>query len=229
MFMPLPVRRPAAAAVSASLAALFCASTAQAVVVYSGTVNLAIPNTSAGLYLNLIDGTTYAGPNTFPTNPGPGANFDFNVFGTAAWTFFSPTTSGQVNTVPTTSRGYVSATTTGPASSLTLGTLIGGGSVFNTGSPSGSAATTGAPVLIGLRFRNENVVANTGDDTVHYGWVRLALTAGVPSALIDYAYESTPLTGIEAGLTAAVPEPASWLLMGLGVAGLVARRRGSQG
>ncbi len=237
MNMNLPVRRPApvtvsaVSAVSAALAALFCASAAQAVVVYSGTVNLAIPNTTAGLYLNLVDGSSFTGPGTFPVNPGPGANFDFNVFGTAAWTFFSPGTSGQVNTVPTTSKGYVSATATGPASSLALGTPIDGSSLFNTGSPSGSAVTTGAPVIIGLRFRNENVAANLTDDTVHYGWVRVALTAGLPSTLIDYGYESTPLTGIAAGVTAAVPEPAAWLLMGLGlgVAGLLARRRQAQG
>ncbi len=204
---------------------LLATGAAQAVVVYSGPVNLAIPNTTAGLYLNVLDGSTFTGPGTFPTVPGPGANFDFNVFGSTSWTFFSPGTSGQSNVVPTTSRGYVSATTTGAASNLALGTLIGPASVFNTGSPSASAVTTGSAALVGFRFRNEGSdLASTADDTVHFGWARISLVAGAPGTLIDYAFESTPLTPIAAGV---VPEPATWLMMGLGAAALVARRRRS--
>ncbi len=219
--------RPSLAAATLVLGGLAAAPAAQAVVVYSGVLNLAVPNTAAGLYVNVLDGTSFSGPGTFPVLGGPGANYDFNVFGTTTWTFFSPGTSGQSapTPVPVTSRGYVSSTTTGPASSLAAGTLIDGSSVFNTGSPSGSAVTTGAPVIIGFRFRNENVLANATDDTVHYGWARFILTAGVPGTLVDYAFESTPLTGILAGSTVPVPEPATWLLMGLGVAGLMARQR----
>lgn len=225
--MQLSSPRSAVAAAVLALGGLVVSS-AQATVVYSGPVNLAVPNTAAGLYLNVLDGSSYSGPNTFPSLGGPGANYDFNAFGTSAWTFFSPGTSGQsAPTVPVTSRGYVAGTTTGPASSLALGTLIDGSSVFNTGSPSGSAVATGAPVIVGFRFRNEGANLSVAtDDTVHYGWARLVLTGGVPGTLIDYAYESTPLTGIQAGV---VPEPAAWLLMGLGVAALLARQRRQQG
>lgn len=210
---------------AAALAAASGAS--QADVVYSGVVNLAIPNTTAGLYLNVLDGTTYTGPNTFPALGGPGANYDINVFGSTAWSFFSPTSSGQsAPTVPTTSRGYVSATASGGVVGLSLGTLIDNSSIFNVNSPSGAAVSTGAPVIVGFRFRNEGAnLATSADDTVHFGWMRLQLTGGTPGTLIDYAFESTPLTGIGAGLTAAVPEPATWLSMALGLAGLAAARR----
>lgn len=207
--------------------ALAAAGAAQATVVYSGPVNLTIPNTTAGLYLNVLDGTSYTGPSTFPVLGGPGANYDVNIFGSTAWTLFSPTSSGQsAPTVPTTSRGYVSASASGGAIGLSLGTLIDNSSIFNVNSPSAAAVSTGAPVIVGFRFRNEGAdLASAADDTVHFGWMRLLLTGGTPGTLIDYAFESTPLTGIGAGLTAAVPEPATWLSMALGLAGLAGLRR----
>jgi hypothetical protein len=208
-------------------AAAFAALPAHAIVVYSGTVNLAIPNTTAGLYVNVLDGTSFTGPGTFPTLPGPGANYDINLFGSTSWTFFSPGTSGQsAPTVPITSRGYVSASSTTGALALSVGTLIDGSSIYNTGSPSAAALTTGAPAVFGFRFRNENNVADPSDDTVHFGWARVILTAGTPGTLVDYAFESTPLTGIQAGV---VPEPTSVALMLGGLAGLIGwqrRRRG---
>lgn len=218
--------RPRLALVAAGVAGLLSAGAAQAVIVYSGTVNLTIPNTTAGLYVNVLNGTSFTGPGTFPSVPGPGANFDFNLFGSTSWTLFSPGTSGQsAPTVPTTSRGYVSVSTTGAALNLAEGTLIGGSSVFNPNSPSAAALTTGGPAIFGFRFRNEGPDLTTAaDDTVHYGWARVSLTAGVPGTLIDYAFESTPLTAIPAGV-AVVPEPATWLMMGLGAAALVARRQ----
>ena len=216
------------AAAAAALGSLLAAGSAQAVIVYSGLVNLAIPNTAAGLYVNVLDGTSFSGPGTFPTLPGPGSNFDFNVFGTSTWTFFAPGTSGQsAPTVPASSKGYVSVGPTGAAVNLAPGTLIDGSSIFNTGSPSASALTTGSSALVGFRFRNEGPnLAVATDDTVHFGWARVTLTAGVPGTLIDYAFESTPLTGIQAGV---VPEPGTWLLMGLGVAGLLAARQRQRG
>ncbi len=216
------------AAVSVAIGATLVATGAQAVIVYSGVINLAIPNNTTGLYVNVLNGSTYSGPATFPTLGGPGANFDFNLFGATAWTLFSPGTTGQsAPTVPAASKGYVSVTATGAASNLAFGTLIDGSSVFNTVTPSGSALATGSPALFGFRFRNEGPdLASAADDTVHFGWARVILTNNVPGTLVDYAFESMPLTGIQAGV---VPEPSTYALFGAGLAGLLAwsrRRRG---
>jgi PEP-CTERM motif len=222
-------------AITAGLVALTVTAVAlpaHAVVVYSGTVNLAVPNTAAGLYLNVVTGTSFTGPGTFPTLGGPGSNYDINVFGSATWSLFSPGSAGQsAPSVPLTSKGYVSGTATGPASNLALGTLIGGTSVFNTGGPAATALATGTTALLGFRFRNEGDLTTATDDTVHYGWARLVLTNGVPGTLIDYAFESTPLTAIAAGVSAPIPEPASYALFGAGLLGLLAwkqrRQRGN--
>ena len=102
------------------------------------------------------------------------------------------------------------------------GTLTDGASVFNTGTAAGSGVSTGAPAIIGLRFRNEGSTWQAPNDTVHFGWVRMVLTGGAPGTLVDYAFKSAPNVGIQAGV---VPEPAAWVLMAAGVAGLVVRRR----
>ncbi|MDP3222809.1 MAG: PEP-CTERM sorting domain-containing protein, partial [Rubrivivax sp.] len=115
--------------------------------------------------------------------------------------------------------------TTGGVVNLAPGTFIDGSSVYNTGSPSAAAITTGGEALFGFRFRNEGADLSTAlDDTVHYGWARVILTAGVPGTLVDYAFESSPLTGLQAGV---VPEPGAMLLMGTGLLGLIGwtRRR----
>jgi PEP-CTERM motif len=222
----------AAAAMALGLAA--ATLPAQAVVVYSGPVNLAVPNTAIGLYLNVVTGTSYSGPNTFPSLGGPGQNYDLNMYVTGgAWTLFSPGTSGQSTPtpVPTTSKGYVAVSATGAASNLAVGTLIGGSSVFNTGTPDASALATGGTTILGFRFRNEgpDLTVST-DDTVHFGWARFNLAPGGGSAgtLIDYAFESTPLTAIAAGVTTPIPEPASLALFGAGLLGLLGWKKRQQ-
>lgn len=92
---------------------------------------------------------------------------------------------------------------------------------FAAGGPNGSV-TPGTFAFVGFRF--------TAADGVHFGYVRLAVNAGI----IDFdnvgamraAYESTPNTAITTG---AVPEPGTMALLALGAAGVlgavVKRRR----
>lgn len=213
--------RPLAALVAALLGTAVV-TTAHAGVVYSGLLNLVVPNTSAGLYVNMIDGTTFTGPGTFPVLGGPGANYDFNLFGTTTWSVFNPSTSGQSapTPVPAGSKGYLSSSASGPVSALTVGAPIGPAQLYNSGSPSAAALVTGQPVIFGLRFRNERNLADPNDDTVHYGWARVILTNAQPGTLVDYGYDDQPNTEIAAG---AVPEPGALSLLAL--AGLAAARR----
>jgi PEP-CTERM motif len=227
-------RSPVSSALACGLVALGVAAAAlpaQAVVVYSGTVNIAVPNTFDGLYINVVNGSSFTGPG-FPSLGGAGANYDVNVYISAGtWTLFSPGSSGQSTPtpVPTTSKGYVAASATGAALNLPVGTLIGGASVFNTGTTDAATLATGGTTVLGFRFRNEgpDLTVST-DDTVHYGWARFNLPATGPGTLIDYAFESTPLTAIAAGVTTPIPEPASMALFGAGLLGLMAWKRRRQ-
>ena len=225
--MPRPIaRRIAAAAFAAALAA---PAAARAQVVYSGPVHLTIPPGLTGLFVNVVTGTTYTGPGAFPTCPGPGCNYDFNVFGTTTRSFFAPGSSG-VSPAPVTAdqRGYVSATAGGNPIVLTPGTLVGGSSIFNGGVQATSAAAFegGTGLIFGFRFRNEAGGANT----VHYGWARITLPAGAAGTLVDYAFNATAGASIAAGDTGAlavIPEPSTYALVGAGLAGVAgaARRR----
>jgi hypothetical protein len=119
------------------LSLLFSTGAARGAIVYSGVRNIVAPNTGEGLYLNVIDGTSYTGPNVFPSVPGPGADWDINPFGSVAWEFFVPNNGGQSQPipVPANQKGYVATSATGAARNLPAGTLIGPSSVFNTQGP----------------------------------------------------------------------------------------------
>lgn len=196
-------------AAAAAITGVGIAQQAEAAIVYSGVVNIPVPATTAGVYLNVVTATS----GTAAATPG----WDINPYAAAtAPAFFNPSSAVA-------SRGYVADAAAGPATNLPLGTPIGAASVLNTASVvSGANFTPGVPGLLGFRFLNE---AGT---TTHFGWARIAPPTGstsVPTAagtIIDYAFESTPGASIPAGV---VPEPASLGLLALGAMGLVARRR----
>ncbi|MCU0625553.1 MAG: PEP-CTERM sorting domain-containing protein [Gemmatimonadaceae bacterium] len=203
------------------------ATTTQAQVVYSGTLNRAIPNNGTGLFVNVVTGTFFDGPGVFPTCPGPGCGYDFNLFGSSSWSFFNPGTSGQPapTPVPLDAKGIVASSTGGPATALLAGTLIGSSSVFNTNAiVNPGDIVAGADRIFGFRFRNE-----AGGNSVHFGWARVRLTNGQPGVLVDYAFNATALASIAAGDvgTNVVPEPATIVLTaaGLGMLGVARLRR----
>lgn len=187
-------------------------SQASAAVVYSGVLNLPVPGTFDGTYLNVVSGLAT------PTTTG-NTDYDFNPYiptpGTStSWSFFQP---------DSTSGGTVASTTSGPALSLSAGTSIGPASVFKTGTAVGTAFNSSTAAYVGFKFTIE------ADASVHYGWARVSLptpvtgtTTQAGGTIIDYAYDSTANTAILAGAGVA-PEPTTLAALALG--GVFVHRR----
>lgn len=197
------LRRTAVAA-AAGAAMLTAASSSFANVIWSGPINLAIPATLDGLYMNVVTGATGA---TGTATPG----WDINPYSATGLSFYTSTAAPN------------NATTTGTINTpLALGAAIGAGSTFTTGVVTPTASLwnlNSSNNYVGFRFLNE------AGGTVHYGWMQIGLGASLANrTLVSYAFESQPLTGLQAGV---VPEPGTYALMGLGLAGvmLAARRR----
>lgn len=197
---------------AAAAGAMAATQASEAAIVWSGVVNINIPSTTSGVYLNVVAGTTGASSAL--------AGWDINPWSSTALNFFSSTTSGQ--TVATNMRTLAGSTTT--YANLAPGASIGpadpystnvGTQTLNAGSPLNFNSSNNC---VGFRFQNEQ----TGQ--IHYGTARISLgaSAGVqPRAIVDYAYESTPGVGI----VACAPEPSSLALLALGAVGLIRRRK----
>jgi len=197
----------AAAAVIASAGAMGAANHADAAIVWSGLVNIAIPSNVDGVYMNILTGQT-------GTSGGAVSGWDINPYGATSLQFFASTGGGFV-------RGLGSSGTL--VDNLAQGTLINASQSFGTGTAETTGATAFFPGsmsnLVGFRFVNEA----TGQ--THYGWMRILLggagLASQPRSIIEYAYESVAGAGIGAGVI--IPAPGAIALLGL--AGLVSRRR----
>jgi hypothetical protein len=178
----------ACTAVAAGAALLGGAEQAQAAVVYSGVVNIPMPGTFLGVYLNMVTGvtgTTAASTTGHDINPYYGGN---RIFSTG---FNNP--GGGINA-------------TGPAPSnainLALGAPVVAPFFFNNPFNTPAQFTVGVGGFVGIRFLNEVTNAQ------NFGWVRIARAAndtGV-GTIIDYAYENTG-GAITAGQGAAPVNP----------------------
>jgi MYXO-CTERM domain-containing protein len=189
----------------AAVAGVGIANSADAALVYSGIVNIAIPDNIDGVYFNVVTGIGGAVPPAgWDINPySAGAvGTSFNLWGPTANTWYNP-------------QGVVTGDYT-----LDLGTLISGPSTafFRPGGTldASNDVVLNSDNLFGFRFVNE---ANANQ--VHFGWVRINFGANLGSrSIVDYAYDNVAGTGVLAGV---VPAPGALALLGL--AGLVGTRR----
>ena len=186
-----------------ALAAPALAPTADASIVYSGVVNINIPSTTSGIYLNVVTGVSGGS-----TTPG----WDVNPWGSSLLSMFNPAApAGGVYVGDGT--GYFN---------LASGTLISGASTFTSGNISASTPLNfnSSNNIVGFRFQDE---ANANQ--TEYGWMRISLTgtqSSQPRAIVEYAYENTG-AGINAGDTG-VPEPTTAALLGVMAAGALGVR-----
>lgn len=191
--------------IAVAAAAAACVGAANAAVVYSGIVNMAIPFNVDGVYLNVETGANGAAG-------GGVAGWDVNPYGssTTGVSLFAGTGTGYMRNPgagTTTLRTNIAEGTEIGASSFFYGSSV---AVIGTGVGQWAANSSG---IFGFKFLG-------GDGLTHYGWMRLAIGANAGTrSIVDYAYESTAATGLAAG----VPAPGAVALMGL--AGLVSRRR----
>lgn len=180
-------------AVACAATGLAAVEKADAGIVHSGPVNINIPSTTAGVYLNVVTGVSNASPASVP-------GWDVNPWSTTGLGLFNPAApTGGV---------YVGTAAAGTqASNLAPGTPIGPASLF--GSNNSAAANSAVfnlnstSNIVGFRFQNE---ANA--NAVHYGWMRISLGAAhgaQPRSIVEYAYEDQAGVSIPAGATSSAP------------------------
>lgn len=198
---------PRVAAMSAVVAVMGLATSAQAVVVHSGAVSIGVPDNIDGIYVNVVTGaasTDALGAAGWDINPYSALAGNFNLWGPTTTTWLSP--SGLI---------------AGPYP-LAIGTSVGPGGVFTRpggGTNVGAQVALNAPNYFGFQFLNE------GTGVTNYGWVEVTFGASAGSRSITaWAYENSGV-----GLTVTpVPEPATmamWLAGLAGVASIARRRR----
>jgi hypothetical protein len=170
------LRRHAAAMAIASTLCI-ASSAPMAAVIDSGPVNLPVPVTIAGIYLNLVTNASGITPALAP-------GWDFNPFSSGGSLAFF--TSASVTNVSNVVGSGTAAT------ALTAGATIGPASTFaatGTVSTLGTAFRNTGTEYVGVRFNNEA----TG--LLNYGYVELQTTAatGFPATIRRYVYENTGL------------------------------------
>ena len=190
-----------------TLLALATASASHAAIVWSGTMNVPVPFTFDGVYLNPFTGATAA---TQPTdwNAAPWLNPFFGGVDIGSDALLRPVITGADQVV-----------------NLGVGETISAASTFAAGE-SGSTTHVGAaanqfhlgtPGYLGFAFEPA-----LGGAT-YYGWAQLTISNTGAGTLHDWAYENAAGTAIRVGAVA-VPEPGT-ALFGLALLGTALTRR----
>ena len=119
---PIDGRLAAYATLAGAALAAPAIPNADAAIIYSGVVNLNIPSTTAGLYLNVFSGVSN-------TNPALVPGWDVNPFSATALSFFNPAApAGGVYVV-----NFPGRTSATAPDNLPFGTLISAASGFGSG------------------------------------------------------------------------------------------------
>lgn len=168
------------------IAGIGVSASAFGAIVYSGPVNIVVPNTLDGIYLNVVTRAT-------GSTGGATAGWDINVYSSIPdqFTLWGPTAQTWLSP---------SGVIAGPYP-LVPGTLITGPET-NFFRPGGTLdvglqlTTSSDQNLLGFRFINESGGAT------HYGWARLQVGATPATrSIVAYAWDDTPDAPIRAGDT----------------------------
>jgi hypothetical protein len=182
------------------------ASVANAAVV-NRTLNLSIPATNNGLYINIETGAS-------GTTASSTVGWDINPFGATALSFQSPLTN------PVSGMMRAPGATTGVAGSLSGGTIVGSsGSFTSSVSPVTFGNAAGGWRLNADNYFGFKFVAAAGTQHYAYGIMRIGASA-TSRTLVSVHYES-----VAGAQITVVPTPGAAVL--LAVAGFASRRRRS--
>jgi hypothetical protein len=141
--------------------------------------DLAVPNTTEGLYLNLV--TAVSGP-----SEGSVPGFDINIYAAA-----STDPSGQLKFYwgPATTGGAGVASVGDTYAVLEGGAVVGPDSLFTRAAFTGNtdAWQAGVTGFLGLRFRDE------ANEEIRYGWLLLSTSApmGFPAVILGWCFEDS--------------------------------------
>jgi hypothetical protein len=200
----------------ATLAGVVLASApaATADIVWSGPVNINMPSTVAGVYINLLTGA-------FGTNPASVPGWDLNPWGNTSFTVFANNSASPNSGMVTDWPGGSAMTLIDNIGPPFFGTFPFPIDSSRTYGRSSSIETTGPTAFllnsdqnyIAFRFLNET----TGQ--YNYGWAHFSLGSslgGQPRTLLEYFYQNDG-SGI-------VPEPSAMALLLVFAAGAVGVR-----
>ena len=181
---------------------VFAAMPAGAAVVYSSTLNLPVPFSFSGIYLNPATGSTSPNEATDPM-----VNLFFGGVGIGSNALLRPMVSG-IDRV----------------ANLMAGTVIDDAGNFVLGA-NGSSTHVGAgsdQFQIGTPGNLGFAMQTTNGGPTYYGWMQVVINNAGAGTVIDWAYENQTGVAITVG---AVPEAGCLTLVVLGAAGAVLRRR----
>jgi MYXO-CTERM domain-containing protein len=194
---------------AAALATGVAVGNANATVVYSEVINLAVPTTTDGVYMNVQTGA-WSSTTTTP------AGWDVNPYGTSTTV---------VSLFAATGTGYMrnpNAGTATAATRLNAGTVVGPSSFFYGNSSATMGSGTGQWAANSSGYFGFKFIA--ADAATHYGWMQLSIGADAGTrSIVQYAWENVANTSI----TVPSPVPAPGAMALLGLVGFAKRRRRS--